>query len=278
MATNHPDPMISSPFRVKKIVKETFDTFTLELEPNNNRGFNFKSGQFNMLYVFGIGEVPISISGDPAISKTLTHTTRAVGTVTGAMKKIKQGQYLGVRGPYGTSWPVEKSEGNDIVIVTGGIGLAPLRPAMYHVLNQREKYGNVVLLYGARTPGDILYSNEIRSWRAEFDLNVYVTVDRSIEGWRGNVGVVTTLIPKAPFDPYNATVLICGPEVMIRLTVLEFKKRGVPEDRIYISLERNMKCGIGFCGHCQMGEKFICKDGPVFRYDHVKNLLDIREV
>lgn len=271
--------MMPAPFRVQRLRQDTYDTFTLELQPANGLSeFAFAAGQFNMLYVFGAGEVPISISGDPAKSQTLVHTTRAVGVVTKAMRKLQRGEMLGVRGPFGTHWPVAEALGSDIVIVAGGIGLAPLRPALYALLARREKYGKVVLLYGARTPEDILYRRELERWRARLDLEVYVTVDRAAGNWRGNVGVVTTLIPKAPFDPRNAVAMVCGPEIMMRFTVLELQKRGVPAENIFLSMERNMKCAVGFCGHCQFGPAFICKDGPVFRYDRIKDLFTKREI
>jgi NAD(P)H-flavin reductase len=275
-ATN---PMLPSPYRVQRVRQETSDTFTLDLLPANGNGsFTFQPGQFNMLYIFGTGEIPISISGDPSVPRALVHTTRAVGTVTKAMRKLKKGDILGVRGPYGTHWPVEQLEGSDIVFVAGGIGLAPLRPALYRVLEHREKYGKLVLLYGTRTPSDILFRRDLESWRARFDVDVYVTVDRALRPWRGNVGVVTGLIHKAPFDPLNASALVCGPEVMMRYTILELEKRGVPQESIYLSMERNMKCGIGLCGHCQYGPAFVCKDGPVFSYPSVKHLLTKWEV
>lgn len=273
------DPMLPAPYRVQRVRQDTYDTFTLELQSASAaNGFQFSAGQFNMLYVFGVGEVPISISGDPAKPATLIHTTRAVGTVTKAMRKLKRGEVLGVRGPFGTQWPVAEAAGNDAVIIAGGIGLAPLRPALYALLAQREKFGKVVLLYGTRTPSDILFRRELESWRSRLDLEIYVTVDRATGNWRGNVGVVTTLIAKAPFDPRNALAMVCGPEIMMRFTVLELQKRGVPAESIYLSLERNMKCALGFCGHCQYGPKFICKDGPVFRYDHIKDLFTKREI
>lgn len=279
MATLTGDPMLPQPFRVNKITKETHDTFTLDLlASNRNGGFHFSPGQFNMLYVFGVGEVPISISGNPADEKLLHHTTRVVGSVTRAMGKLKVGDYIGVRGPYGNPWPMDKAAGKDVVIVTGGIGLAPLRPAIYHLLNNREKFGNIVLLYGARTADDILYRKELEKWRARFDFQVHVTADRGTGNWRGNVGVVTMLIPKAPFNPQNTLSLVCGPEIMMRFTILELLKRGVSEVDIYLSMERNMKCGIGYCGHCQYGTSFVCKDGPVFCYDTVKNRLEKHEI
>ncbi|MFQ5603564.1 MAG: FAD/NAD(P)-binding protein [bacterium] len=279
MTTQLTDPMLPELFEINRIRKESYDTFTVELLPaNGSHGFSFAAGQFNMLYVYGVGEVPISISGDPTQSLLLEHTTRMVGTVTKAMGKLKQGAKIGVRGPFGSAWPVEATAGNDVVLVAGGIGLAPLRPVMLTILSQREKFGNVVLLYGARTPEDILFRKNVKTWRAQFDLNVHVTVDRATGDWLGKVGVVTNLIPKALFDPYNTVAMICGPEVMMRFTVMELNKRGVPDENIYVSMERNMKCGVGFCGHCQYGPEFICKDGPVFRHDRVRKLLEFREV
>lgn len=273
------DPMTPSCFQINKVKKETHDTFTLELaSADRTNDFTFAPGQFNMLYVFGVGEIPISISGDPNRPQALIHTTRSVGTVTSAMGRLKEGEPLGVRGPLGTHWPVKESFGNDVVIVTGGIGLAPLRPAMYEILANREKFGNVVLLYGARTPEDILFKSEIKKWRARLDLDVHVTVDRAVGGWHGNVGVVTSLIPRAPFDPYHAVALVCGPGIMMRYTVMELLKRGIGDDSIFISMERNMKCGIGFCGHCQYGPYFICKDGPVFPYSKVQKWFNTREL
>lgn len=273
------DPMRPGPFRVQRVQRETPDTFTLELAPaHDSHGFAFRPGQFNMLYLFGVGEVPISISGNPAKSNSLTHTTRAVGNVTKAMGKLKRGDMLGIRGPFGSPWPVDEVAGRDVVLVGGGIGLAPLRSALYHLLSQRKNLGKLDLLYGVRTPEDLLYRRELERWRSAFDLEIYVTVDRATGNWRGNVGVVTSLIPRAPFDPLNAVAMVCGPEIMMRYTVLELVKRGVAEERIYVSLERNMKCAVGFCGHCQFGPEFICRDGPVFRYDRIKDLLGIREI
>lgn len=273
------DPMVPVPYRITRVRQELPDTFTLELVPaDGSARLTYLPGQFNMLYVFGTGEVPISISGDPANHKVLVHTTRAVGAVTNAMRQLTKGDCVGVRGPYGTSWPVEEAADKDVVIVAGGIGLAPLRPAMYHVLANRDKYNRVVLLYGTRTPDDILYKSEVERWRAQFDLEVDVTVDRATGDWYGNVGVVTTLIPKVPFDPSNSLAMVCGPEVMMRFTALELQKRGVPLDRIYVSMERNMKCAVGLCGHCQWGTTFVCKDGPVFPYSRAKDMLSVWEL
>lgn len=273
------DPMLTRPFQVERVLKESYDTFTLELVGvDDNQPFLFKPGQFNMLYIFGIGEIPISISGDPMRPQKLVHTTRAVGNVTGAMRQLKKGDVIGVRGPFGNDWPVERAAGYDVVIVAGGIGLAPLRPVLYYVLSHREKYGKVVLLYGTRSPDDILFRKELEHWRSRFDLDVFVTVDYAQEDWRGNVGLVTKLIPKAPFDALNTMAMICGPEVMMRFTGAELLKRGVDKNNIFMTMERNMKCAIGFCGHCQFSSYFICKDGPVFAYPDVQERLTQWEI
>lgn len=275
---NH-DPMLPQPHRIERVRRETHDVFTLELKPiNESCVMQFAPGQFNMLYVFGTGESAISISGDPNDNNKLIHTIRAVGTVTNAMQKLKRGDVIGVRGPFGSVWPVLKAEGSDVVIVTGGIGLAPLRPVIYHVLANREKYGRFVLLFGARSPRDLLFARELEKWRGQFDFEVEVTLDTASSDWRGNVGVVTTLIPRANFDPHDSVAMICGPEVMMRFTVQELTKRGLTTDRIFVTMERNMKCAIGFCGHCQYGAHFVCKDGPVFRFDRIASLFGRREI
>ncbi len=273
------DPMLPQRYRIQRVRREIPDTFTLELEPENGGDIpQFATGQFNMLYVFGVGEIPISISGDPNKRRPLVHTTRAVGTVSKAMRDLKPDDVIGVRGPFGSSWPIKQAEGKDIVIAAGGIGLAPLRSVMYQIISQREKYSKAVLLYGARTPADILYRRELENWRAHFDLEVYVTVDRATGSWRGSVGVVTRLIPRAPFDPQNTVAMVCGPEIMMRFTAAELEKRGVAQENIYVSMERNMKCAIGMCGHCQYGPNFVCKDGPVFAYNQIQGLLTKREI
>jgi len=271
------NPMLPKEFRVRRVRRETADTFTVEIEATNgDQTQTFAPGQFNMLYAFGVGEIAISICADPQ-GKSLMHTTRVVGTVTKALGKLRTGDTLGVRGPFGSSWPVELVAGRDVVVVAGGIGLAPLRGALHHLVRCRKEMGRLVLLYGVRTPQDILYRHDLERWR-NGGLQVYVTVDRATGSWLGHVGVVTSLIPHAPLDPINAVAMVCGPEIMMRYTVLELQKRGVAEERIFLSMERNMKCAIGFCGHCQFGPEFICKDGPVFRYDRIKNWLGIREL
>lgn len=273
------DPMLPHRYRIQRVHREIPDTFTLELEPEDGIDIpQFATGQFNMLYVFGVGEIPISISGDPAKRKPLVHTTRAVGTVSKAMSELKPDEVIGVRGPFGSYWPIKLAEGKDVVIAAGGIGLAPLRSVMYHILSHREKYGQAVLLYGARTPEDILYRHELEQWRSRFDLEVDVTVDHATGSWRGSIGVVTRLIPRASFEPKNTIAMVCGPEIMMRFTAVELEKRGVALENIYVSMERNMKCAIGMCGHCQYGPNFVCKDGPVFQYSQIQGLLSKREV
>jgi NAD(P)H-flavin reductase len=279
MSDRIPDPMRPEIFRVRRVRHETEDTFTLEMEPASRAGeFRFVPGQFNMLYVFGVGEIPVSISGDPAEPDRLFHTTRAVGIVTKAMRRLRRGDAVGVRGPFGSNWPVREAQGSDVVLVAGGIGLAPLRPALCRLTSQRERFGRVVLLYGTRSPADILFEGDLDQWRARSELGVHVTVDRAMGGWRGNVGVVTSMISKAPFDPGQTMAFVCGPEVMMRFAALELEKRGVPAENIHVLVERNMKCAVGLCGHCQFGPHLICKDGPVFRYDHIRELLAVREV
>ena len=271
--------MIPVVFRVQRVVPDTHDTFTMELiPPRGTKGFTFNPGQFNMLYVLGAGEVPISISGDPREKRRVTHTIRSVGNVTKLLQKMKAGDGIGVRGPFGSAWPVQAAQGKDVVIVAGGIGLAPLRPVLYSLLKNRKKYNRLSLLVGARTPEDVLYVQELKKWRSQFHIDLHVTVDRAQRGWKGSVGVVTSLIPWTAFDPGRAVAMICGPEVMMRFTIQELKQRGLHNKDIYVSMERNMKCGVGFCGHCQVGPHFICKDGPVFRYDRVEDLMRVAEI
>ncbi len=273
------DPMLPSWYAVERVRRENHDTFTLELcACDGETAFGFQPGQFNMLYVHGVGEIPISISGDSERQDIVTHTTRAVGTVTRAMWQLKRGDTIGLRGPFGTVWPVEEARGRDVVIVAGGIGLAPLRPVLYSILHHRESYGNVVLLYGARTPDDRLFVDEILTPAVESRIQVDETVDRAVTGWGGKIGVVTSLIPRAGFDADEALAMVCGPEVMMRFTIEALQRRGMDADQIYVSMERNMKCAVGFCGHCQYGPTFICKDGPVFRFDKIEHLFGIREL
>jgi NAD(P)H-flavin reductase len=226
-----------------------------------------------MLLAFGVGEVPISISGDPARPEVLQHTIRDVGSVSHALATAPTGAVLGVRGAFGTGWEVERGRGGDVVIVAGGIGLAPLRPAILAVAAARQDYGRVVLLYGARSPEEILYADDQRLWAERHDIAVEVIVDSGPHGWRGRVGLVTQLIERVEFDASRTLALVCGPEVMMRHSARALLDRGVGPDRVRLSMERNMKCGIGLCGHCQLREFFCCLDGPVLGYDRLERLM-----
>jgi anaerobic sulfite reductase subunit B len=262
------------PFRIAARRQETHDTWTLELEPVADRTLDFSPGQFAMLYAFGTGEVPISVSGEAG--GPLVHTVRAVGAVTQAICGSLPGASFGVRGPLGNAWPVAKAAGEDVVVVAGGIGLAPLRPVLYHVLARRPGYGRVSLLYGSRTPADLLYTDELDSWRESIDVDV--TVDAADESWRGKVGVVPKLIGAADFDPASTHAFVCGPEIMMRFAAEALLERGVPPERIHVSMERNMQCGVGHCGHCQLGPTLICRDGPVYTYAEIEELMAVRQL
>ena len=271
-----PDWAEPRPWRVAGARRDTRDTVTLALTPPEP--FAFLPGQFNMLSVPGIGEVPISISSDPAEGSRVLHTIRDVGAVTRALCAARPGDEIAVRGPYGTDWPLAAAAGGDLVIIAGGIGLPPLRPALYAALARRDDFGRIILLYGARTPADLLFPSELASWRARFDLDVDVTVDTAGGSWRGNVGVVPALIDRAPFDPGKATAFVVGPEIMMRFTVRALLAAGVAGDRVYLSMERNMQCAAALCGHCQLGPFLVCRDGPVFSYQSVARWLAIREL
>ena len=271
--------MVPRPFRIDKRSDESADTFTIQLSALDDSGsLAFVPGQFNMLYVFGKGESAISISGNPATPKTLVHTIRAVGTVTTGVQALEPGATVGIRGPFGAPWPVEEAKGKDVLVIAGGIGLAPLRPVIYHVLKHRSDYQQATLLYGARTPGDMLFRAQLKRWRGRFDFDAHVTVDAARKDWRGHVGVVPGLIPLANPDPENTIVMICGPEIMMRFTVRDLLERGIPPEQIYVSMERNMKCAVGHCGHCQLGPEFVCRDGPVFPWSRIQPRLAIREL
>lgn len=267
------DPMVPRTFRLLHTREDTRDTVTLELEPTDGVPLKFKAGQFTMLHAFGVGEVPISISGNPVVDGPLEHTIRNVGGVTRALVAAEPGAELGVRGPFGTSWDVTDGKGGDVIIITGGIGLAPLRPAILELLSERDQYNRVVLLYGARTPDDILFGDELRKWGDRMNMIVEVTVDNGPHNWKGRVGFVTQLISRAGFDPAHTLAFVCGPEVMMRSSANELRQRGVPASKIRLSMERNMKCGIGLCGHCQLRELFVCVDGPVLTYEQLSPLM-----
>ena len=272
--------MQTFPARVTDIKEEAYAIATYTLIPAGEdirRSYGFRAGQFNMVYLPGIGEVPISLSSDPSDAASLGHTIRYAGNVTRAVSRLQVGDTLGLRGPYGSAWPTERIRGDDVCIVTGGIGLAPLRPVIYTIIRNRSNYGRVFLLYGARTPSDMLFTDEFSAWE-EHDIQVRLTVDRADERWRGHVGVVPMLFYQLRLDPKKTTVLTCGPEIMIHFVIYEAMARRIPKERIYVSMERNMKCAVGACGHCQFGPYFVCRDGPVFRYDLIEPFFGIWEV
>jgi NAD(P)H-flavin reductase len=268
--------MAPDPFVVREREAETSDTWTLTLEPVAGEPPTIGPGQFMMVYVFGVGEVPISVSGPPYRPAPVVLTVRGVGAVTEAICASGPGATLGLRGPFGTAWPIAESRGADVVVVAGGIGLAPLRPVVLHALEHRSEFGKVVVLYGARTPDDLLYPTDLLGWSAE--ATVDVTVDAAEPGWAGKVGVVPKLLPRAEFDPGSAVAFVCGPEIMMHFTIQALLERGVPPERIQISLERNMRCGVGHCGHCQLGPTLICRDGPVYSYATAAPWLGVREL
>lgn len=262
--------------RVRSVVRETHDTFTLEIDGAGRPGF--RPGQFHMIWAPGVGEAAISLSGDPAKPSPVVHTIREVGSVTRALGKLRRGDAVGLRGPFGAPWPLDHASGRDVIVVAGGIGLAPLRPLLHEIASRRKDFGRVALLYGCRSPEDILFRPQLERWRQEGSIRVLVTVDRAVGVWPGNVGVVTTLIPRADFEADTAIAYLCGPEIMMRFAAQELIQRGLDPSRIVVSLERNMKCGIGRCGHCQLGPTLVCRDGPVYPYDRVRGLLELREV
>ena len=274
-----PDPMCPVAQRVISLSQETEDIYSLRLEPSEKSvRARFLPGQFNMLYAFGVGESAISISGDPSDTDVTEHTIRRVGLVTNALGSMRPGDFVGVRGPFGSPWPMDQAQGSDLLVIAGGIGMAPLRPVIKEVLANRNVYNRLTVLSGARDPGGILYRDELLEWKKLPGVDSKVTVDHADYSWKGNVGVVTTLVNRTVYDPKNTIAFICGPEIMMRYAVVELQKNGVEGHQIFLSLERNMKCAIGFCGHCQFGSEFICRDGPVFRYDRIAFWLNQREI
>ncbi len=271
--------IVPRPFVVRDRVVETGDTVSLDLVPVGGGPVpEFAPGQFNMLSPFGAGEVAISISGSDEERGSWTHTVRSAGKVTDRLTRLPPGATLGVRGPYGVGWPLASARDHDLLIVAGGLGLPPLRPAIRRILAHRTEYGRVEIVYGARTPSDLVFSSEIQRWRLRDDLRFQTTVDAAGRDWYGDVGLVTARIPDARFDPARTQVWACGPEIMMKAVAQAAIARGVPPAAIYLSMERNMKCAVGWCGHCQFGPEFVCRDGPVLPYPALAPWLAVREV
>lgn len=270
--------MIPELFEVTEVGRDNDLTFTLQARSKKGRPFHFSPGQFNMLYAFGKGEIPISISGKPDALEIVTHTIQNVGAVSRALTELRVGDTFGLRGPFGKGWPVGRARGRDLLLMAGGLGLAPLRPVIYEVLNNRNDFGQVVLLYGARSVERLVFEEELRSW--EQSINVYVTLDMADPGWQGRVGVVTSLCRTA-FQTVNAartTAFVCGPPIMMRFSLRELLNQGVEPAECFVSLERNMQCGVGHCGHCQYGPLFLCKDGPVVSGEQLLPWLKVKEL
>jgi NAD(P)H-flavin reductase len=269
--------MTPVPYRVTARVQETADTVTLTVQPVGAPITTPLPGQFNMLCAFGVGEVPISISGIDTGDR-LRHTVRAVGAISQQLAAAEIGAVIGLRGPYGTDWGMESATGRDVLVVAGGIGLAPLRPVIHELLRNRRQFRRVTVLVGARNPEEIIFRGEVASWQATDRIAVRTTVDTATPAWKGEVGVVPALIDRVAIDPEFTTVMICGPEVMLRFTAAEVLRRGIAAEQVRVSMERNMQCGIGRCGHCQLGPVLVCTHGPVFPWSKVGPLMARREL
>lgn len=273
------DPMVPLSYRVTERRVETHDSVTLLLESVGASLEPFRAGQFTMLYKPGVGEIAISISGDPSAgSSSLTHTIRDVGAVSRALHDSAPGAVVGARGPFGTSWDIESAVGHDLVIVAGGVGLAPLRPVVLGALANREAYGRIMLIVGARTPAEFLFGDQLAEWTATPGMEVVQTIDAPADDWGGPVGFVTEPLARLQLDEARTIAFLCGPEPMMRFSAQILQRAGVPADRIRVSLERNMKCGVGLCGHCQLGPILVCRDGPVLDYAQAAPLLAVQEL
>jgi NAD(P)H-flavin reductase len=268
-------PYLIHPARItaRRVETQGIHTFSMQfLNPAVRREYRFKAGQFNMLYAFGVGEVPISIVSDPAHPEALEHTVRMAGRVTSVMSRWKPGDIVGVRGPYGNGWPMEAARGRDVVIVTGGLGCAPVVAVINYIFRRRAEYGDLQILHGVKTPNDLLYRERFDQWRRAPRTRVYLTSDRPDKTWRDRIGVVTDLFGELEVTP-TTIVMMCGPEVMMRYAAHALIQKGVGDGAIHLSMERRMECAVGLCGHCQYRERFVCRDGPVFTYRAVRHTL-----
>lgn len=243
----------------------------------DGRALGHQPGQFVEVSLFGIGEAPISICSSPTDSEGFELCVRASGSVTNALHRLEAGSQVGIRGPFGRGYPMSEMEGSDVLVVAGGIGLAPLRSVIRYVLANREKYGRLIILYGAKHPSELLFTEELRDWEQREDAELHLTVDRPDEAWKGHVGVITTLFPRLTLQAAQTFAVVTGPPIMYRFVLLELLGKGIPLDQILFSLERRMKCGIGKCGHCQINGKYCCQDGPVFTFPELKVLWEASE-
>jgi len=262
--------------RIAEKIQEAPGIYTFRLRFEDKavaRAFAFACGQFNMLYVFGTGEIPISIVSDPEHAHGLDHTIRVVGRVSEVMGNLRAGDRLGIRGPFGNGWPLDEARGQDVLVVTGGLGCAPVAGAIEYIFQRREQYGSVKIMHGVKKPRDLLFRERFDAWRQHPDTDVLLASDVAGRTWHYHIGVVTELFDEVELEPQRSIVMMCGPEVMMRLAAEHMGRRGIPHERMYLSMERNMQCGIGLCGHCQIGPYFVCKDGPVMRYDRIAPFL-----
>lgn len=269
------DDLFPASFVVRGITRDTKDTVTLRVSATDDRAVGFRPGQFCMLYVFGVGEIPISISGRSRGGELL-FTVRSVGLVSERVSALRRNDTVGVRGPFGSGWPMDEALGLDLLILAGGLGLAPLRSAIREACERREELGRLTLICAARTPDELLYRREIEKWAKLMPTTV--TVDIAPAGWKGSVGLITAALGNAAIRAERTTVFMCGPEIMMRVCARDLLDRGVEPKRIHLALERNMKCAVGFCGHCQLGPSFVCKDGPVYDYAGIRDFFETREM
>ena len=258
---------------VEDIIQETPNIKTFRLRPETD--FSFSTGQFIELTVPGLGEAPFTPSSDPGIKKSLDVTIMNVGQITSKLHSMNSGEVLGLRGPYGLGYPLDNFKGKDILIVGGGVGLAPLRSLLFSLFSSIDNYNKVLLRYGARTSADMVFKNAIPEWSKKKKVDIATTVDVGDSSWNGNVGLVTTILKGLPVDLNKAACVVCGPPIMMKFVTLKLLDVGFNPADIYLSMEKNMSCGLGKCGHCRIGKFYICKDGPVFTYEQLKNIRDI---
>lgn len=273
------NPYLPWEVEVVERLEETPDIFTLRLrftDPAVHANYRFEPGQFNMLYMHGVGEVPISIVSDPEDEHLLDHTIRAVGRVTRGLEKLQAGNRLGLRGPFGRGWPLVEAEGGDVLLVTGGLGCAPVVSVINYIMRRRTRYGHLTIIQGVKHAADLIWREQYQRWASQPDTQVLLAADVGAAVWPWHVGPVTTLFDEAHIRAESCTVLMCGPEGMMKAVVKILLERGLPEQALWLSMERNMQCGVGHCGHCQIGGKFACKDGPVFNYPEIKALLAVK--
>lgn len=273
------NPYLPREVEVIERIQESPDTFTLRLrftDPSQHASYRYAPGQFNMLYLYGVGEVPISIVSDIEDVHMLDHTIRAVGRVTKALATLKTGARLGIRGPLGQGWPLRQAQGQDVLIVTGGLGCAPSVSVIRHILRRRGQFGNLTILQGVKHSNDLIWRDQYTTWAKQPDTQVLLAADVTTADWIGQQGLVTTLLDDVNLAATRTIVMLCGPEPMMIATIERLLADGIPPTQIWLSMERNMQCGVGHCGHCQIGPLFVCRDGPVFNYPTVAPLLGVR--